>query len=743
MQATEPLPPAVQLDHRYEALLKVTGRCKYVAEFTEPFQRKQLTYAFVVQSTIASGSIVSMDTKAAERAAGVLAVLTPFNAPKLPATTPNPPATRRLSLLQDTQVYYNGEPIAVVVASSLDQARHAASLLKIDYKQTPAKLDFLGRLNEARPPKRPGKTPARQDRGAFDAAKPTAAAFVDETYITPIQNHNPMEPHATIAWWEGEKLSVYDSTQYITGDRMSIARTLNIPLDNVHLLCPYVGGGFGSKGSMWSHVALCAMAAKIVQRPVKLALGRPQMFGPVGARPSTVNHIRLAASADGKLLAISHEEIDHCSLMEDFVEHAVSPTRILYASAANYTDTKMVDMNLGVATFMRAPGESPGTAVLEIAMDELADKLKIDPVQLRLINYAEIDPSEDKPWSSKHLRECYEQAGARFGWVKRQAPGMRLEGNEYIGYGMATATYPANRSAAAAIVRVTPDGRGYAGCGTQDLGTGMYTMMAQTAARFLGLKPMQIDVKLGDSTLPKAPVSGGSQSTASVTPAVEDAAKQVQLKLTQLAINDFQSPLHGVSSTDVALQDGRIVQKSNPSVGEPLSTLLQRNGNKPVEATGSAQPGQDRDAVSNHSFGAVFVEVAVDKDTHMVKVRRVVATYDIGTLMNDKTGTNQLHGGIVWSVGTALQEETVIDQNTGRTVNANLGEYHVPVNPDIGHIDVTCLNIPDTRFNPLGARGIGEIGNTGTAAAIANAIYNATGKRVRHYPMTPDKIMAA
>jgi xanthine dehydrogenase YagR molybdenum-binding subunit len=732
MQATEQLPHAVQLGHRYEALLKVTGKLKYCAEFTGPFPKKDLLYAFVVQSTIASGTIVSMDTHAAERAPGVAAVLTPFNAPKLPAVTPQPPATRRLSLLQDKQVFYNGEPIAVVVASTLDQATYAAGLLKIQYAPTPAKLNFLDRLKEARPPKRGGKAAANQSRGELAPALSQATVTIDETYITPIQTHNPMEPHATIAWWEGEKLTVYDTTQYITGDKMSIAKALNLPLDNVHVMCPFVGGGFGSKGSMWSHVPLAAMASKITQ-----------MFGPVGARPSTVNHIVLSATADGKLQAIQHDEIDHASLMEDFAEHATSPSRILYQSAANRTSLSMVDMNLGVATFMRAPGECPGTAVLEIAMDELADKLKIDPLQLRLINYAERDPSEDKPWSSKHLRECYTQAADRFGWSKRQVPGARLEGNEYIGVGMATATYPANRSAAAAIVRVNPDGTAYAASGTQDLGTGMYTILAQTAARFLGLQPTQITVKCGDSTLPKAPVSGGSQSTASVLPAVEDAARQVKLKLTQLAINDAQSPLHGVNDTDTDLQGGKIVQKSNPSNGETLAALLMRNGNKPVEAQGSSEPGEEKTAVSNHSFGAVFAEVAVDKDTHMVKVRRVVATYDIGTLMNDKTGINQMHGGIVWSVGTALHEDTRVDNTYGRIVNANLGEYHVPINADIGTVDVTVLNIPDTKFNPLGARGIGEIGNTGTAAAIANAIYNATGKRVRSYPITPDKLMSA
>jgi xanthine dehydrogenase YagR molybdenum-binding subunit len=743
MQSTEKLPPAVQMDHRYDALAKVTGRAKYSAEFREPFPAKDLVYAYIVQSTIPSGTILSMDTQTAERAPGVLAVMTPFNAPKLPAVAPKPPATRRLSLLQDKTVYYNGEPIAVVVASSIEEAHQAARLIKVNYRQQPAKLNFLKRLDEARPPKNAGKEPAKQVRGDIAKGMAAAAVTVDETYITPIQNHNPMEPHATIAWWKDNKLTVYDATQYITGDKMSLAKTLNLPLDSVHVICPYVGGGFGCKGSSWSHVALCAMAAKIVQKPVKLVLERTQMFGPVGARPSTVNHIQLAASAEGKLLAVQHDEIDHASVMEDFPEHATSPTRMLYASDSNSTSLSMVDMNLGIATFMRAPGESPGTAVLEIAMDELAEKLKMDPLQLRLVNYAELDQSEDKPWSSKHLREAYTQAAERFGWSKRQAPGARLEGNEYIGVGMATATYPANRSAAMALVRVMPNGRGYAASGTQDLGTGMYTLMAQTAARFLGLHPTQIDVKLGDSTLPKAPVSGGSQSAASVCPAVEAAAQQVKLKLTQLAINDAQSPLHGVNDTDIDLQDGKIVQKSDPSKGELLTSLLERNGSKPVEAQGSAEPGEDKTSVSAHSWGAVFAEVAVDKDTHMVKVRRVVGTYDIGTLMNDKTGKNQLEGGIVWSVGTALQEETVIDNTYGRAVNENLAEYHVPVNPDIGEIDVTVLNIPDTKFNPLGGRGIGEIGNTGASAAIANAIYNATGKRVRHYPITPDKIMKA
>lgn len=743
-QQPKPLP---QPPHRYDGVLKVTGRAKYAAEFREPFARKDLVYGFIVQSTIANGSVKSIDSRAAERAPGVLTVLTPFNAPKLPVGPPKPPGKRSLTVLQDNQVHYNGQPIAVVIGRSLLEAMQAARLLKITYEEQPAKLDFMGRLSEARPPKSTGRDPNKKVRGDVNAALAKGTVTVENTYITPIQNHNPMEPHATLAWWEGEKLSVYDATQYISGDRMSLANIFSLPLENVHVMDPYVGGGFGCKGSSWSHVVLCAMAAKIVQKPVQLALERTQMFGPVGYRPSTVNRIKLAATSEGKLTLVQQDSTLTASTMEDFVEPVVQPARMLYTSDANETSTSMVDMNLGVATFMRAPGESSGTAVFEIAMDELAEKLSIDPVQLRLLNYAERNPDEDKPWSSKHLRECYTQAAQRFGWDearKRSArPGQLTEGNHLIGYGMATATYPANRSAAQAVVRLMPDGRVFVGSGTQDLGTGMYTIMQQTAAQELGVELSMIDVKLGDSALPKAPVSGGSQSAASVCPAVQDAAKQAKLAAGALAVGDAQSPVHGALASEVDVHGGRVFLKKDPSKGEEVTALIARNGNKPIEAQGSAEPGEDKTATTQQSFGAVFAEVAVDRDTHMVQVRRVVATYDIGTLMNQQTGINQLQGGIVWGVGFALHEETLIDPVVGRTVNENLADYHVPVNRDIGTLDVTVLDIPDTKFNPLGARGIGEIGITGAAAAVANAIYNATGKRVREYPITPDKIMRA
>jgi xanthine dehydrogenase YagR molybdenum-binding subunit len=741
----QPPKPVVELDHRYEGIAKVTGKARYAAEFSEPFSKADLVYAFIVQATIPSGDVKSIDATSATRAPGVIAVITPFNAPKLPQAPPQPPARRNLTLLQDTSVAYNGQPIAVVVAKTLNEAKAASAMLKVSYTPKPTKLEWEKRLDEARWPKNPGKEPAGNHRGDIDAAFAQAACVIDNTYITPIQFHNPMETHATIAWWQGDKLTVYDSTQSISGVKTSLAKSLNISVDNVRVIDPLVGGGFGSKGSMWSHVPLCAMAAKIVNRPVKLALDREQMFGPVGARPSTINHIRIAAAQDGTLLGIQHDSVMNASVLEDFVEHSEGPAKNLYQSGASSVSAKVVEANLGISTFMRAPGEAPGTAVLEIALDELAEKLKMDPVELRLKNYAETDPShEGRPWSSKHLRECYGRGAEKFGWATRNtAPGQRSEGKWLIGYGMATATYPANRSSAQAIVRLLPGGRMFVASGTQDLGTGTYTIMAQQAAAGLGIDPKMVEVKLGDSTLPKAPGSGGSQSSASVLPAIQDATTQLKLKLIDLAINDPASPLHGLQAPDCEVKDGRLVSKSQPDKSDRLVELIARNKNQPLEAQGQAEPSEARDSMSMQSWGAVFAEVGVDRHTKMVKVRRVVGVYDIGVLLNEKTGLNQLMGGMTWGISFATHEHGIVDASTGRIVNANLAEYHVPVNADVGILDVSVIGIPDLKFNPVGSRGIGEIGITGTAAAVANAIYNATGKRVRQYPITPDKLLAS
>jgi xanthine dehydrogenase YagR molybdenum-binding subunit len=723
-----------QLDHRYDGLAKVTGRAKYAAEFPV----ENVAYAYVVQATIPSGTIASIDQSVAARAAGVHCVITPFNAPKL--TVPG-----NVNILQDTNVLFNGQPIAVVVARSLPEAQSAAKLLRIEYKEQPAKLDFNALLKNARAPKRGGEASHRGDPAASLAK---AAVVIDQTYSTPIQNHNPMEPHATIASWstgaDGDKLSVYDATQGISGAQGSLARAFAIPPANVHVQCPFVGGGFGTKGYVWSHTILAAMAARVAQRPVKLVLGREQMFGPVGSRPNTSQHIKLAASSDGKLLLQQHDSTCYTSLISDWIESAAGATSLLYDSESLITTHNVVDMNLGMGTWMRAPGEATGSVGLEIALDELAEKLNIDPIQLRLINYAEKDPRQGLPWSSKHLRECYTQAADRFGWSKRTAqPGQHREGNKLIGYGMATANYGAGRRPSSAVVRFLPNGRVFVGVGTQDLGTGTYTILAQTAADALFMDPTLVDVKLGDTTLPPSGGSGGSTTAATVCPGVYDAAMQAKLKLAQLAVADTQSPLYGATAEDIQTKDGKLCLKSNPEKFEPITTLLARNGNTPVEATATSELPKDRNTFTAHSWGAIFAEVAVDADTHMVQARRMVGTYDIGTLINTKTGTNQLIGGVVWGVSMALHEETLIDPTYGRTVNENFAEYHVPVNADIHEIDVTAVGIPDYKFNPLGSRGIGEIGITGAAAAIANAIYNATGKRVRDLPITLDKIMQA
>ena len=580
-------------------------------------------------------------------------------------------------------------------------------------------------------------------KGSIDDALKQAEVTIDQVYTTPMQNHNPMEPHATVAEWEGEKLTLHDATQYVSGVKQTVAKAFGMPEDDVRVLCPYTGGGFGCKGSTWSHVVLAAMSAKAVGRPVKIVLERPQMFGPVGGRPETSQHLVLGAKRDGTLLGVRHEVYSHTSLIEDFTEPSSVQTRSLYAANAISTKQRLVPLSVGTPTFQRAPGEATGTFALEIAMDELAYKLGMDPIALRLKTYAEVDATSDKPFSSKHLRECYAQGAERFGWANRMAePRSTREGHELIGWGMATATYPANRSASMASVTYQPDGRVMVAAGSQDLGTGTYTIMAQTAAATLGLPIAMVDAKLGDTTLPKAPVSGGSQSAASVTPAVQAGAQQLMLKLYEMASTDASSPLHGEKTDGMQLTQGVISLKSAPARSVPVSTLLANAGGKPVMAMGSAQPEEDAQQYSMHSFGAVFAEVAVDEQLGMPRVRRVVAAYDIGTLLSGKTGQSQLIGGIVWGVSLALHESTHIDPFSGRAVNNNLAEYHMPVNLDIGEIDVITIGVPDKRFNPLGARGIGEIGITGAGAAVANAIYHATGKRMRDAPITPDKLLA-
>lgn len=716
---------------RVDGRLKVTGAAKYSAEFQMP----RLAYGVVVESTIPSGRVTTFETTQAEHAPGVISVLTYRNAPKLPG------AEIRVSLLQNDKVYYNGQAIALVVAETLHQAQYAASLVKAQYLATPGKLDFEAGFPTSHPGTHNGE-PGDAGWGDTTAGLAQAEVKVEEVYTTPIQHHNPMEMHSTIAEWEGNKLTLHDSTQAVTSRQQYLAKMFGIPEENVRVIALYVGGGFGCKGQTWSHVVLAAMAAKQVNRPVKVVMERPQMFGAVGARPGTHQKLSLGATKDGKLTAIRHEVHANTSVIEDYLESSAFATRVMYKCDNVATIHRLVPMNLGTPTYMRAPGVATGTYALEVAMDELAYKLKMDPLELRLLNYTEVDPGTNKPFTEKSLRQCYKQAAERFGWSKRSPePRSMRDGSQLIGCGMATETYPARGLPAAARIRFQSDGRVLVECGTQEIGNGIYTMITQVAAETLSVSPEVIDVKIGDTTLPKGPISAGSMTTVSVTPAIQAAALQARENLVKLAIEDNQSPVYGARANQIEIKDGRVTSKSSPDKSETFAALVKRHGNQPVEGNANLKPMIDQKQFAAHSFGAVFAEVGVDPQIGVVRVRRVVAVFDVGKIMNQRLAQSQFIGGIVWGISLALFEDTHLDQKVGRFTNANLADYLVPVNADIPDIDVTALDIPDMKVDPLGCRGIGEIGITGTGAAVANAIYHATGKRVRDLPITPDKLL--
>ena len=715
---------------RVDGRAKVTGAARYTAEFAIP----GLAYAKLVMSTSPSGR-VRIDAGEAERAPGVIAVITSANAPRLPQPE------RRLTVLQDDQVFYNNQPVAVVVAQTLEQAHHAVRLVKQRYTAAPAKLDFQAGFPDSYPSTHNGE-PGDQSWGDVEGGLAQAEVKVDHVYTTPVHHHNAMEPHATNAQWNGGRLTLHDATQHISGVREKLAKLFAIPKEEVEVTCLFTGGGFGSKGQVWSHVVLAALAAKHTNRPVKLVLERPEMFGPVGARPRTHQRVTLGATRAGKLTAIRHEVHANTSVIEDYLESAAFPTRVMYACPNISTTSRLVQMNLGTPTYTRAPGVATGTFAIEVAMDELAYALKMDPLALRLANYAEVDPHSGTPFTEKNLRECYRRGADQFGWAKRShQPGSMREANQLIGWGMATETYPGKNLPASALVRFLPNGRVLVASGTQEIGTGNYTLMTEVAAAVLGIDPSLIDARLGDTSLPEAPISAGSMSTASVMPAVKAAAEEAGKKLVAQAVADGGSPLHNARPEDVEFRSGRLSLKSDPAKSEEFATALRRNGNRPVEAVAYTTPLIDSRKIPCHSFGAVFAEVAVDPDFGMARVRRVVAVYDVGRIVNRKTAQSQFIGGIVWGIGLALEEETHFDWRYGRAVNANLADYHVPVNADIGQIDVSAIDVPDYKLDSIGARGVGEIGITGTSAAIANAVYHATGRRIRDVPITPDKLV--
>lgn len=725
---------------RVDGPLKVTGQAQYAAEIPVA----NVVHAVIVTSPVGRGQLIAVDSTAAEKIPGVLHVITSANAPKLPGAKTKADANDRLlQLLQDDEIHYSDQPIALVIASTLESAQEGAAAVHAKFSVAPLTVKLDPASPDGYAPKKAGPSgPADSTRGDLESGLKQAKVRVDETYTTPVQNHNPMEPHALTVVWQGdEHVTLYDTSQGIFGVRKKIAALFGIPAENVRVISHFVGGGFGCKGTPWSHVGLCALAARVVKRPVKLALTRQQIFSLVGHRPSTIQHVVLGADAAGRLTAIQHEVWSETARFDEFVEPAAVATRMLYSCPNVSTSHRLVKVDVPIPTFMRAPGESTGTFALESALDELAMALKLDPLELRLRNYAERDEGEGKPWSSKSLRECYRQGAERFGWAKRRAePRSLREGHGLIGYGMASATYPARQSGSSALARLRKDGSVLVQAGSQDIGTGTYTIMAQIAADALGLPVERVRFELGDTAMPETPVSGGSQTASSTGSAVKLAALALRDKLLGLALSDEKSPLHGLAASEVQFVGGQLSARNGKQT-DSLSALVERSGQAEITAQASTKEKEERKQFSLHSFGAHFVEVRVDEDTGEVRVARAVGAFAAGKILNPKTARSQFLGGMVWGIGFALQEHTVRDPRTGRVVTRDLADYHVPVNADIAGLDVISVDEQDPHVNEIGAKGIGEIGITGITAAIANAVYNATGKRVRDLPITLDKLI--
>jgi xanthine dehydrogenase YagR molybdenum-binding subunit len=696
---------------RVDGRQKVIGQARYAAEFAVP----DVVHAVLVNSTIGAGAITGFDLAAAQAMPGVLAIITPDNAPKLQINGGSQQSVHA-PLLQDRDIHFNGQHVAVVVAETLEQADAAASLVRVRYRRDEPVTSMDVVLGQAYTPKsfRNGTRPADSRRGDPDSAFDGGAVKVDATYITPIEHHNPMEPHATVARWDGNRLTVWTATQAISGAQQTLASLFGIEQANVRVICPYVGGGFGCKGNTWPPATLAAMAAKVVGKPVKLAVTRAQMFSSNGYRPRTVQKLRFAADEQGHLVSMRHDGFSQMSqpALGEFSEPVGLATEMLYACPNVAVTHRLVATHASLPTYMRAPGLASGNFALESTIDELAIALRQDPLEFRLRNYAEQEPHQNRPFASKALRECYSQGAEAFGWSRRShEPRSMRDGNVLIGWGMATSTYPTHRMPAAVRVRVGANGTALVQVGTQDLGTGTYTVMSQIAADELGIPIERIQFELGDSAFPHAPVSGGSMTVASVGPAVKAACEAVRAKL-----------------------------QGDP--GASLPALLARQNMDFVEGTGEAKPGDEEKRYAMHAFGAQFAEVRIDADLGEIRVSRFVGAFDAGRVMNAKTARSQLIGGIVYGLGMALLEETHVDGETGRIVNANIAEYLVPVNADVPDIQTIIVPNDELISNPLGAKGIGELPMVGVAAAVANAVYHATGVRVRKVPIRIEDLLA-
>ncbi|HEX9967332.1 MAG TPA: xanthine dehydrogenase family protein molybdopterin-binding subunit [Solirubrobacterales bacterium] len=729
---------------RVDGVAKVTGKAKYAAEFRVP----NVAYGFIVLGTIAKGRIQSIDAREAESAPGVIRVLTHRNAPKLGPKASHEEAPPRATQeeedksfrpLQSDRILFNGQPVALVVAETYEQARYAARLVKVSYNAEKHVTDTEAVRGRARFPRR-GAAP--KPRGNPEEAMRNAPVKIEAEYRIPIEHHNPMEPHAAIAVWQGDKLTIFDKTQEVYNVRTHLASSFGVPEENVNVVSPFVGGAFGSSLRPNYYPALTAMAARVLERPVKVVYTRRQMYTGHGYRPYTIQRVALGAERSGKLAAMIHEAVHNTSSFEEFSDSTTGFTRQVYACPNLYAPLKITDTDLNTPTWMRAPGAVSGMFALECAMDELAYALKIDPLELRLINYAEVDPESGKPWSSKALRECYRLGAEKFGWKDRKfEPRSMRDGRLLVGWGTATGVWGAFQSPASARITFRADGTAHVTSATSDIGPGTYTVMTMIAAEYLGLRPEQVSFELGDTKFPRAPSQGGSQTTASVGSAVYGAALAVGARLLSLANREASSPLKTASASDVEMLDGRLQLKSDPSSFVDIAELMRRNGLTEITETFEARPSEERRKYSLLAHGAQFIEVKVDPDLGTVRVTRAIEVTACGKIINPKASHSQEIGGVVWGIGMALEEATEIDHRFGRIMNPDLQHYHVPVNADVHEIETMFVEEDDPIVNPLGVKGMGELGMVGIPAAIANAVFHATGRRVRDLPITPDKLL--
>ncbi len=725
---------------RREGRAKVTGSAQYTAD--TPIDG--VVYGVFATTPIARGRTISLDVAAAERATGVIRILTSRTMPKLGKVT-SPPGGQSYIPLQDDRICYEGQPIALAVATTLEEAQHAASLVRAEYASEEPVVDFRSGIDAATV----GTSFAEPDThvGDIERALAESPVRIEQIYLTADRHHACMEPSATLAHWEDGTLTLYDTTQGISGVRTVIASVLGIKPDDIHVRNLVVGGAFGCKGYVWPHEILTAAAARVIGRPLKVVLTRAQTFVAHGYQAASEQRVALGATRDGRLVAIRHQAFTPTSRFDGYVEYAAISSRALYACPNIQTTHRIVAVDRSTPTPMRAPHEGPASVGLECAMDELAHELQIDPVELRLRNYAERDPTSGKPFSSKELRECYRVGADRFGWSRRNAvPRSMREAGHLVGWGMATATMQTFRVPSSARISLRAGGTFLVESGTQEIGTGLYTIVPQIAADVLGVPAERVELVLGDTRLPEAGMTAGSSSTMGVGSAVHDAATRLKARLTELTSGQLPS--------SPGAYDALLAKHGAPALsveGRSPSRITQRirmvSSVKALAAEGRWSPGPDASPIgedpkwSMHTWGAVFVEVRLDEDFMIPRVTRVVGVYSAGRIVNPTTARSQMVGGLIWGVGQALLEHSAMDRHLGRYVSKNLAGYLVPVNADIPDLDVQFVDERDPHASAIGARGIGELAAVGIGPAIANAVWHATGVRVRELPIRPEHLL--